>query len=123
MGSAEYSTIGVINSHFHKIYGMYNYDTLFYSMTYIERGLFGLAWYALFYLLSLKKAYSTKSVNIEDVVLLKKNIICVIVAFLLSFYDDSLRRASGGFIMFFVLAIPYVIAKQHRTREVEKKVL
>lgn len=113
LGSAEYSTIAIFDSPFHIMNGAYNYDTLFYAVIYIERGLFGLIWYSLFYVSALKKAIFTKGLNTNDEIMLKKSIICVIIAFLVSFYDDSLRRASGGFIIFFGLAIPYIIAKQY----------
>lgn len=117
LGSAEYSSIAIFDSPFHKLFGAYNYDTLFYAITYIERGVLGLTWYFLFYLSSLNKSLFSKKVSTDDEIMLKKNIICIVIAFFVSFYDDSLRRASGGYVMFFLLAIPYVISKEYSIKK------
>lgn len=117
LGSAEVSDMAILDSSFHVVFGSYNYDTLFYAFTYIERGLFGLVWYILFYLQSFKKSIVLKVNDIDDKALLVKSMLCVLLAFLVSFYDDSLRRASGGYIMFFFIAIPYIINSKNSQKE------
>ena len=119
LGSAEYASMDFLNSPFHKLYGGYKYDTLFYAMIYIERGIIGLIWYSVFYLNTLKNALTLRRRSSSDKFILNKVIICVIIIFCLSIYDDSLRRASGGFIMFFILAIPMILKKNNNTKERE----
>ncbi len=113
LGNAEYSPIAALNSEFYKTYHHYKYDTLFHAMTYIERGWTGLLWYIILFLISIICCIKIKkNVSKKEKILLDKSLLVSMTAFTLMIYDDSLRRASGGFIIFFLLATPFICMRK-----------
>ena len=113
VGNAEYSSLSIFESEFHQIFRPYNYGNVYYGMIYIERGIIGLVWYAAFCINSIKTGLQKrKTIDIDDRALAEKTIILGIIAFFICIYDDSLRRAFGGYAIFFVLAVPYILRKE-----------
>ncbi len=112
IGNAEYSSISFLNSEFHDRFFMYNYDTIFYSMVYIERGWVGLVWYVSVFVLGISICIKKrKACSVYYKPLYDKALILYVAALFLMIYDDSLRRAFGGYAIWFILAIPYICIK------------
>lgn len=102
LGNAEYNNF--FQSAFYGMYGHLNYQWFQLIWTFIETGIIGLLLYILiliFVLYDLKFFNANKSV--------KKSIkITVLLMFILFVYNITLRSETGGFLLFTLLAIPYI---------------
>lgn len=115
LGQGEQSPFSFLNSSFYNEFKEYNYNSLFYGSVYVERGLLGIIWYCAFFLVSAMKSFKLKkSAYKNDRVLLDKSILIVVCCFTEMIYDDAIRRTPCGFLVYLLLAVPFIYTKQQK---------
>jgi len=121
VGNAEFLKIGgrSIASTFYDKYSIYMYFGYFHSMVYIERGVFGLIWYGIFWIIpfvmSIKlRKYQKFRLYSEYLIAF---LVCVIIVAL---KDSTLRISTAGYLVSVMMAIPYLLFK-HQKVEVNSK--
>ena len=109
LGGADYSSIPMFISQFYKDYSFLHYQWFQYAWIFLETGIVGLAGYLLIILHFFRKA-----LRLDKKYLLYKSLtiascILVIISML---YNISMRVESSGYLMFTLLAIPYICVKE-----------
>ena len=112
VGNAEFMNIGntVITSAFYNKYHEYMYMGYFHSMVYIERGVLGLIWYAIFWLLAFGRSVRMRK-NKKYQMLSEFSIALLVCIAMLAVKDSTLRVSVSGYLISIVMAIPYLIKK------------
>lgn len=106
IGNAEYTNF--FNSSFYKQYGELNYQWFHDIWLYIETGIIGIIIFGLIFI-SAYKASNKYLKNTEYNNYVKIAIVLMVVLFV---YNISLRTETSGFLLYIVLAIPYIYNKK-----------
>lgn len=116
LGSWEYSnTFNFLNSHNYLVYQLTHYNWISYAWLYLELGYVGLSLYYGFFIIIGYNSLKIKSIDIKNYTLLKTAFIISVLCFVLTIFNVSLRMESG-YLIFFVLSIPYIIYKENVAR-------
>ena len=105
LGNCDTSAFAICNTPFFQQHGYMHYHWFISSMVFLETGYTGLIMYALFIFACFMKAYRLNKSNHS--VYAQLAMIISGVCFILIFYDSSLRIESG-YMMYFVLALPFI---------------
>lgn len=111
LGSCETSNFSFLNSAFYQKYEYLHYRWFFDAMLYLEMGLGGLILFAIFVIMIY--VYIRKHKNDyfnEDKSFVILAIVFVVYTFVLAVYNGSLRIESG-FLVYLVLAVPFILRK------------
>lgn len=116
MGNADYSTgYEFLTSDFYRIYGEMHYTWFSNAFVVLENGFAGLVCYLGVFVASFVAACNRNIKNIaanrSHLLIAQTSAILAIVYF---FYDAVLRSEASGYLIYFFLAIPYVL---YRTRK------
>lgn len=117
VGNAEFMNVAgqLITSTFYNKYNIYMYHGYFHSMVYIERGVLGLIWYGLFWLMGfnltirIRKKEQFRMVGEFSIIFF----ICVV---LVAIKDSTLRVSISGYLVSIMMGIPYIALKQSRAQ-------
>lgn len=110
LGNCDTSTFSIFNTPFYDTYVDLHYSIFSVSFIYLETGFVGLALYFLFFALCLKFAYKNFRKKTGNLLFNQMGIIMALMCFILIFYNSSLRT-EAGFLIYFVLALPFVGAR------------
>ncbi len=103
LGNGDYSNYSLFTSNFYNIYSYLHYQWFSGLFIFLETGITGLISYVMFFITCLFEGVR-KYKNLNDSIFY---IIIVIIFILMIFYGISLRSEQSGFIMFYVLSIPF----------------
>lgn len=110
LGNCDTSTFSIFNTPFYENYVDLHYSIFSVSFIYLETGYVGLFLYFLFFGLCLKFAYKNFRNKTGNLLFNQMAIIMALMCFILIFYNSSLRT-EAGFLIYFVLALPFVGAR------------
>ena len=111
LGNCDYAAFSFLITPFYKAYGRLNYVWFSSSFLALETGLAGLAIYIGFYLYIYLAVSKMPRTNMESEMYGQLVRIMVIMCIVLIFYNSSLR-SEAAFMMYYVLAIPFVRNKE-----------
>lgn len=114
MGNCDTSSFSLVNTPFFQEYGQMHYNWLSYAIMYLECGCFGLLFYMGFFALVFCFAHKLQK-NCEGKAKMYCQLVKIIAPFccLISIYNSSLRVESG-YMMYFVLALPFLAPQSVR---------
>jgi hypothetical protein len=112
MGNAEISQFPLFTSSIYSLYGRYlNYSWFSHAFLFIEGGWFGLASYSLFFItIFLSCFFSTIKNNYKSIyhgISATMALLCLLQII----YNSSLRT-EAGYLVFFVLAVPFALKRK-----------
>lgn len=107
LGQCDYAGIESLNSSFYQVNGWLNYRLFFHAMTYVEMGVVGLVTYALFYLNILISTIKYRHRLNPDKFIF--NVLIIIMIFIVSTYNYTLR-SDPGYLWMFAIAASMVYA-------------
>lgn len=110
LGNCDTSAISIFNTPFYDTYVDLHYSIFSISFMYLETGYVGLFLYFLFFGLCLKFALKNFKNKTGNLLFNQMAIIMALMCFILIFYNSSLRT-EAGFLIYFVLALPFVGAR------------
>ena len=117
LGNCDTSSFAFLNTPFFRQYGDMHYSWISYAHMYLECGWIGLIFYfGFFAIVYLKIAAIEKKLRSDMRYYCQIARIFTILCIPISFYNASLR-GECGYMAFFVLAIPFTLAKQHLNKE------
>lgn len=105
LGNAEYTNF--FTSNFYTRYHLLNYQWFHMIWMFIETGIIGVVVYISIIIKALVNTIRIKA-NDRYVVIAKTMILIMFVLFI---YNNSLRTESAGYLLFTILAIPYILKK------------
>lgn len=111
IGNAEYTSF--FSSTFFKQYGQLNYQFFHDIWLYIEVGAIGVVLFLLIFL----NVYKTSNKVLKGTEYNNYVKISIILMLILFMYNTSLRTETSGFILYTVLAIPYIYSKESLEKE------
>lgn len=107
LGNCDTSTIDLFNTQFYNTYVDLHYSIFSYAFMFIENGYAGLTLYVLFFAMCFffsRKRLKNKTGN---QLFCQMAIIMSVMCLLLIFYNSSLRT-EAGYMVYFVLALPFI---------------
>lgn len=107
LGNCEHSTFSFLTTPFYHRYRQLHYMWFSSAMLFLEMGLTGLAVYILFFVQVFVCARRVEKNGMSDRVNCQLAQIIAIIAIVQVFYNSSLRM-EAGFMVYFVLALPFV---------------
>lgn len=120
LGKGDYSSFSMFVSDFYRRYSELHYQWFQYAWIYLETGLLGLISYLAIFMDSLRMAFKIK--DKADSCYKSMTLVACSMAILSLVYNISMRVESSGFLMFFLMAIPYIFFRDQELetqREVE----
>ncbi len=110
LGNCDTSEVELFHSVFHQTHSYLHYEWFASVMVFLETGIFGLVIFLSFFVASFNFSYkqfrSDNSNKLFNQLALIMSILCIII----SFYNSALRIYSA-YMIYFVLALPYIGAK------------
>lgn len=114
LGNCDTSAFAVCNTPFFQQYGHLHYTWFVSAMLFLETGYLGLGLYICFFVICFVKAYRNYRARSGNVPYNQLAILVSGLCIILVFYDSSLRVESG-YMMYFVLALPFIRQKSAQT--------
>lgn len=113
IGSAEYSSFSFLTSDFYRNYTYLNYTWFSHAFVFIEYGAIGLIMYVFTFISIIFDTFKIKyKVGIDEGLILTCRMTSIIC--LLFIVYNSTLRTEGAYIIYFVLAIPYILLKEKK---------
>ena len=106
LGNCDTSAFAICNTPFYRQHGYMHYHWFVSSMVFLEMGYVGLVLYISFFCICIEKAYKNNRRGIGKLLYYHLAILISALCIILVFYDSSLRIESG-YMMYFVLALPF----------------
>ena len=110
IGNAEYTNF--FASDFYTLYSELNYQWFQMIWTFIETGLFGVAFYLSFFISTFRKAAKIKKFDMN----ISTSKIMILIMLILFVYNISLRVETSGYLLYLILSIPYVYVKERKEK-------
>ena len=114
LGNCDLSEVSLFDSVFHQNYGYLHYTWFAAPMMFLETGLIGLVLYLSFFLLCFFFAFKRFKSKVGNDLFNQMTIVISILCGLIAFYNSSLRIESG-YMVYFVLALPFIETKSKNT--------
>lgn len=111
LGNCDTSTFEICNTPFFKAHQSLHYDWFSSAFVYLEMGFIGLIANIGFFGGCSVRAFNNLKNNIGNTVINQFSLIVAIVCIAFFFYNSSLR-SEVGYMAYFVLALPYVFARE-----------
>lgn len=111
LGNCDTSSFAICNTPFFKAHQNLHYDWFSSAFIYLEMGFVGLLLNLGFYGICAGRAGKNLKNNMGDIVLNQLALIMAILCVAIVFYNSSLR-SEAGYMAYFVLALPYVFARE-----------
>lgn len=106
LGNCDTSTFTLCNSDFYQQYSHLHYTWFLSAFLFLETGYVGLGLYLLFFGLCLVQAMRSRHRG-QNLLYCQMGIIMAVLCMVLTFYNSALR-AEGGYMAYFVLALPFL---------------
>lgn len=115
LGSADYTqAIEVFKSEFYIQYNYLHYQWFSHAFMFIENGYFGVLIYCLFFIVVLFQGISIRKFSEKSKFYSDFIIIMVVMTIINFIYNISLRVEYSAYLMYLILALPYIIYKEIR---------
>lgn len=111
LGNADYSSFSILTSPFYIRNGWTCYQWFYGPFLLIETGIIGLTIFVSYILTSIRQSYKLLQKNM-DISLQTISFILGFICLIVLFYNQSLKMESAGYMMHFVLMIPFILSKQ-----------
>lgn len=112
-GNADYSGFDFLTSNFYKVNSKSSYMWFYAPFILVETGILGLVSYLLIIINFIRKTVKIKnySSKIQEIKLF--NIVIGGLAVIMLFYNQSLKTETAGYLVYFILVIPYIIERSY----------
>lgn len=111
LGNCDTSSFAICNTPFYQAYGYLRYTFFSAAFLFLEVGYVGIAMYITFFILCLVLTLKRIREGLCNPLHAKIAVIMAALAMILVFYNSSLR-AEAGYMVFFVLALPFLDVKR-----------
>lgn len=115
LGNCDYSSFDFLCTPFYNNYGWVHYHWFSTSFIYLEMGWIGLVFFFGFFILNYRKIEKLQKEGRGNLIHCQLARIMSLCCILVAIYNSSLRMESG-YIMYFVLALPYMKKREKLTR-------
>ena len=122
LGNCDTSSFAVCNTPFYQRYGYLHYTWFASAMVFLETGYIGLGIYISFFAVCFVRAYQQYKLKLGNLLYNQLAIIISLLCVILLFYNSSLRIESG-YMMYFVLALPFIQMKPEKLKNDSNTVL
>ena len=122
LGNCDTSSISFFNTPFYDNYVDLHYSVFSLSFLYLETGFVGLFLYFTFFALCFRFAYKNYKNKTGNLLFNQMATIMSAICFILIFYNSSLRT-EAGYLIYFVLALPFIGARADAEDETTKTLL
>jgi hypothetical protein len=112
LGNCDVSSISLFSTKFYDLYVDLHYSIFSYAFMFLENGYVGLILYVLFFIFSLIASFYRLKTGAGNPLFCQMSFIMSLSCLILIFYNSSLRT-EGGFMVYFILATPFI--EPHRT--------
>ncbi len=119
LGNCNTSTIDLFNTPFYEKYGDLRYIWFSTAHVTLETGYIGLLLYVGFFVLLFALAFILLKNNRADNDLCRITIVMSVCAVLIFIYNSSLR-SEAGYMIFFILSLPFASMKYHKNGELKE---
>lgn len=119
LGNCDTSTIGVFNTAFYEQYVDLHYSILSYAFMFLENGYIGLLIYVSFFTTCFWKSRKILRMKSQDPIFAQMGVIMSLICLMLIIYNSSLRT-EAGYMVYFVLALPFIRKSQEGTLTPER---
>lgn len=116
LGNCDLSELSIFDSAFHQKYEFLHYSWFSSAIMFLENGFVGIAIYISFFVICLKRAVSNLKARVGNKLFCQLTVIMAIMCVVLFFYNSSLRIESG-YMVYFVLALPFMVRSNDSTPE------
>ena len=116
LGNCDLSELSIFNSTFHQKYEFLHYSWFSSAMMFLETGFVGIAIYISFFVICLKRAVSDLKSGMGNKLFCQLTVIMAVMCIVLFFYNSSLRIESA-YMVYFVLALPFMVRSSGSTHE------
>ena len=121
IGNCDTSSLAIFNTEFYKLYSHIHYSIFLAPFMFIEMGFIGLTFFVSFFVVCLVKTIVAIRKKQGDVLFNQMALIMVIICFIFMFYN-AILRTEAGYIIYFILALPFIGLKEDAKEEVKEEV-
>ena len=115
LGNCDTSSFDICNSIFYQTHSYLNYNWFSSAFLFLETGYLGLTAYLSFFVLIFILAWRYLKQNSSDPLYCRMSMLMSIICVIMVFYNSSLRT-EAAYMVFFVLAMPFVGSKVKSTQ-------